>query len=143
MKTNRSLLVYILLSILTLGLYSLYFWSCFARDMNVVCVGDGRRTRGILARIIFSALTFGIYEIVWLYTTGDRIRINAHRLNVPVSCTGGGVLAWTILGALIVVGPFVAMYQMMSGLNQLCEAYNRSHYQGANANVNVNVNVNT
>ena len=94
MKTNRSLLVYILLSILTLGLYSLYFWPCFARDMNVVCVGDGRRTRGILARIIFSALTFGIYEIVWLYTTGDRIRINAHRLNVPVSCTGGGVLAW-------------------------------------------------
>ena len=146
MKTNRSLLVYILLSILTLGLYSLYFWSCFARDMNVVCVGDGRRTRGILARIIFGALTFGIYEIVWLYTTGDRIRINAHRLNVSVACTGS-VLAWTILGALIVIGPFVAMCQMMSGLNQLCEAYNRSHYQGAsanaNANVNVNVNVNT
>ncbi len=139
MKTNRSLLVYILLSVLTLGLYTLYFWSCFARDMNVVCAGDGRRTRGVLARIIFSVLTFGIYELIWLYTAGDRIRINAHRVGVSVGCTGGGVLAWTILGALIVIGPLVAAYEMMSGLNQLCEAYNQHLFQGANVNVNVNV----
>lgn len=140
MKTNRSLLVLIVLSILTCGLYTLYFWSCFARDMNVACVGDGRRTRGILARIIFSALTLGIYELVWLYSTGERIRGNAHRYGISVGCTGSSVLAWNILGALIVIGPFVAMYQMISGLNQLCEAYNRTSLNtGTNVNVNVNV----
>ena len=50
MKTNRSLLTYILLSIITCGIYAIYFEYAFARDMNIVCVnapeyGEGRRWR--------------------------------------------------------------------------------------------------
>ena len=35
MKTNRSLLTLILLSIVTFGIYALYFWSKYAEDMNL------------------------------------------------------------------------------------------------------------
>lgn len=73
MQTNRSLIKLILLSIITLGIYALFFWSAYARDMNIVCEGDGKKTRGILARIVFSILTLGIYDFVWLYGAGDRI----------------------------------------------------------------------
>ena len=73
MKTNRSLLTLILLSIITFGIYALYFWSKYAEDMNIVCNGDGKHTRGILSRIIFSALTLGIGSL-WLnpYTAAAR-----------------------------------------------------------------------
>ena len=56
MKTNRGLLKYILLTIITCGIYAIYFEYAFARDMNIVCAGDGKKTRGVLAQIIFSAL---------------------------------------------------------------------------------------
>ena len=69
MKTNRSLLTLILLSIVTFGIYALYFWSKYAEDMNIVCNGDGKHTRGILARIIFSILTLGIYAMIWVHRT--------------------------------------------------------------------------
>lgn len=138
MKTNRSLFVYILLSIITLGIYAIYFEYAFARDMNIVCSGDGKRTRGILAQLIFSALTFGIYYIVWLYGVGERIHSNCYKKNVAATCNGGSLLLWNILGSLIVIGPFVAMHKRIEGLNRLCEAYNQRG--GASVNVNVNIN---
>ena len=73
MKENRSLLLLILLSIFTLGIYALFFWYAYARDMNIVCAGDGRKTRGIIAQVVFSILTLGIYNLIWIYGAGDRI----------------------------------------------------------------------
>lgn len=127
MKTNRSLIVFILLSAITFGIYALYFWSVYARDMNAVCQGDGRHTRGILARIIFSMLTFGIYELFWMYNVGERISANAHKRGIHCNVTGGGILLWYILGSFIFIGPLVAMHKMIHGLNDLCAAYNAEH----------------
>ena len=56
MKEDRSLLKYVVFSILTLGIYSLFFWHQYANDMNIVCQGDGKNTRGILARILFDII---------------------------------------------------------------------------------------
>ena len=126
MKANRSLLVLIILSFVTFGIYPLFFWSKYASDMNIVCQGDNRHTRGILARIVFSMLTFGIYELIWMYKAGERISKNSHRRGIHCNVTGGSVLLWFTLGSLIVVGPFVALYKLIDGLNDLCYAYNES-----------------
>ena len=139
MKTNRSLLPLILLSIVTFGIYALYFWSKYAEDMNIVCNGDGKHTRGILARIIFSILTLGIYELVWMYGVGERIAVNAHKHNIYCNTSGGSVLMWYILGSFILIGPFVAMHKMISGLNALCSNYNAAGF-GNGATVQVNIN---
>ena len=56
MKEDRSLLKYVVFSILTLGIYSLFFWHQFANDMNIVCQGDGKNTPqlfGLLGRYEF------------------------------------------------------------------------------------------
>ena len=140
MKTNRSLLPLILLSIVTFGIYALYFWSKYAEDMNIVCNGDGKNTRGILARIIFSILTLGIYELVWMYGVGERIAINSFKRNIYCNASGSSVLMWYILGSFILIGPFVAMHKMISGLNALCSNYNAS---GCSNGATVNVNINT
>ena len=127
MKANRSLIALILLSIITFGIYPLFFWSGYARDMNIVCQGDNRHTRGILARIIFSTLTFGIYELIWMYSAGERISQNCHKRGIHCNVTGGNVLLWYILGSFIFIGPFIALYKLISGLNDLCYAYNEGH----------------
>lgn len=140
MKTNRGLVKYILLTIITCGIYAIYFEYTFARDMNIVCAGDGKKTRGVLAQVIFSALTLGVYSLFWLYGVGERINSNSLQRNVQPRCTGGSLLLWYIVGALLFgVGPFVALYKRIHGLNDLCEAYNRGR-TGATVNVNVNVN---
>lgn len=137
MKTNRGVLKYILLTIITFGIYAIYFEYTFARDMNIVCSGDGKRTRGVLAQVIFSLLTFGIYGIVWTYGVGERINTNCFKRQILSPCTGGALLLWQIVGALIIIGPFIALHKRLEGLNRLCEAYNRG--QGS-PTVNVNVN---
>ena len=124
LRTDRSLLKYILLSIVTLGLYSLWFWSQFAKDMNTVCDGDGRKTRGILARIILSFLTVGIYNFIWMYGVGDRIYHNCHMKNIACDTTGSTVVLWYIVGSIIIIGPFMAIHKMLEGLNLLCYYYN-------------------
>lgn len=141
MKTNRSLLVLILLSILTLGIYALFFWHGYARDMNIVNANDGKNTRGIFARIVFSILTFGIYDLVWLYSAGERISINSHRNGIHCTTTGSSVLLWYILGSFIIIGPFVALHKLIDGLNKLSAHYNATnHNNPAGQTINININ---
>ncbi|MBR6524430.1 MAG: DUF4234 domain-containing protein [Clostridia bacterium] len=141
LKTNRSLLAFILLSIITLGIYPLFFWHKYAKEMNVACGGDGKHTRGIIFRIIVGAITFGIYEFVWLYSAGDRIAYYCAKRNLPCKTSGGSVLLWFIFGSMLFgIGPFVAMYKLFNGMNTVCSDYNgRGRSAGANVTVNVNV----
>lgn len=124
MKTNRSLLCLILLSIVTLGIYALFFWSHFARDMNIVCHGDGKHTRGIFGRILLNIVTLGIYEWVWLYGAGERIFEGNFKRGLSCGTNGDSVLLWYVLGSLCIVGPFIALYKLIRGLNELCIDYN-------------------
>ena len=55
-KEDRSLLMYIVLTIITCGIYSYYFVYKLAQDMNVMCSGDGEETAGLLKFILLSIL---------------------------------------------------------------------------------------
>jgi len=45
---NRSLLTYIVLSVITCGIYGLYFLYKLALDVNTICNGGGKETAGLL-----------------------------------------------------------------------------------------------
>lgn len=139
MKTNRSLGKYIILTIITFGIYSLLFWHGYARDMNIVCSGDGKTTRGIIFRIVFSVLTLGIYEFVWLYSAGERIATNVQSRNLFCTTTGSSILLWYILGSFIIIGPFVAIHKLINGLNVLSADYN-ARRNGSNAGPTITIN---
>ena len=40
-KDNRSFWFYLLLTFLTCGLYSIYFWYVYVEDLNTIFYGDG------------------------------------------------------------------------------------------------------
>ena len=115
----------IILSIVTFGIYPLFFWHGYIRDVNKVCAGDGKNTSGLLVLILLSIITFGIYAIVWEYGMQNRLRDNASRYNAGVIKGGGAVLCWAIFGSFLFgIGPFVALYIEIDSLNRLCYGYN-------------------
>lgn len=125
MKTNRSLFIFIILTILTCGIYEFCFLHEMAKDINKICEEDGESTTGVLKLIIFTILTCGIYWYIWEYQFQDRLASNAPRYGVTMTETGSTVLLWTIFGLLCCgIGPFVAFYIMIKNLNRMSRAYN-------------------
>ena len=124
LDTNRRFWKWFFLSIITLGIYGLVFMCKYVRDLNIVCKADGKKTMNYIGMILLSAITFGIYGIVWYYGVGKRLEQGAIMRGLPPMTSGGSLLCWQILGACIVVGPFVAQAKMINALNALCEDYN-------------------
>lgn len=128
LQTDRSLVTYILLSIITCGIYGYYFIYKMAHDVNIACEGDGEQTGGLVAYIIFSILTCGIYSWIWLYRLGNRLSVNAPKYGLEFQENGTTVIMWCIFGALICgIGPWIAMHILIKNTNSICEAYNRKY----------------
>lgn len=124
-KEDRSLVQYILLSIVTCGIYSYYFLYTMAQDANTVCAGDGKSTPGLVQFILLSVLTCGIYGWFWYYSLANRLAENAPRYGLTFTENGTTVLLWLILGVwLCGLGQFVAMNILINNMNRLAHAYN-------------------
>lgn len=128
LKTDRGLLAYIILSLVTCGIYGYYFIYKMAHDVNIACEGDGEQTGGLAAYIIFSFLTCGIYSWIWLYKLGNRLSANAPKYGMQFQENGTTVIMWCIFGSFICgIGPFIAMNILIKNTNSICAAYNRKY----------------
>ncbi len=128
LKTDRSLVVFILLNIVTCGIYSLFFIYALARDINVACAGDGRNTAGLIKLILLSFITCGIYDWIWYYSLGNRLASNAPRYGMNFQENGTTILLWRLVGMLLCgIGPLIAMNIIIKNTNMLCGAYNHQH----------------
>lgn len=128
LKDDRGLLSYILLSIITLGIYGYYFLYKMAHDINIACEGDGETTSGLVAFILLSFITCGIYAWIWQYKLGNRLCANAPRYGMTFQENGTSVLMWNLFGSLLCgIGPFIAMNILIKNSNLICGAYNRAH----------------
>lgn len=126
-KTDRSLVAYILLSIITCGLYSWYFIYCLARDVNIMCRQDGQKTSGLLVWILLNIITCGFYNLYWMYNLGNRLAANSRRYGLHFQENGTTVLLWYLVGLFMCgIGPYVAMHFLIKNSNALGTAYNRS-----------------
>lgn len=128
LKADRSLVAYILLSLITCGIYSWYFIYALARDVNAVCAGDGKSTAGLVKLVLLSMITCGFYSFYWYYALGNRLAENAPRYGLNFQENGTTVLLWYLVGSLACgIGPFVAMHIIIKNTNALCGAYNYQH----------------
>ena len=126
LKTDRSLVLYILLGFLTCGIYQLYVFYTIMRDVNVACDGDGRHTPGLLEFILFGILTCGIYDLYWFYSVGNRLADNAPRYGLHFQENGTTILLWMLIGSLLCfIGSYVGIYFLLNNVNAICSAYNQ------------------
>lgn len=124
LKDNRSMLVVILLTIITLGIYSLFLVYELARDTNIACKEDGKKTSGLLAYILLTIITGGIYSIIWWILIIERWDVYLRKHDIPTRITGLGYFLWTFFGAFIIIGPFVALYLSLQSMNDVARVNN-------------------
>ena len=128
LRTDRGLLAYILLSIVTCGIYSYIFLYSIAQDVNTACEGDGKKTSGLLAFILLGIVTCGFYPLYWYYSLGNRLAANAPRYNMNFQENGTTILLWYLVGSLLCgIGPYVAMHILIKNTNSICSGYNQAN----------------
>lgn len=125
MKTDRSLLIYILLTIVTCGIYSIIFWYMYTEDINKVCDGDGNESPNYIIVLLLSIVTCGIYGFYWYYKQGNRLQAAAPRYELSFQENGTSVLLWMLLGSFLCgIGSFIAMHILIKNLNAIAIEYN-------------------
>ena len=124
LKTNRSFLVVLLLTLITFGIYGLFFTHSVIKDVNIACEKDGKHTTGLLALFFFGLITFGIYSLVWIILLIMRLENFAIAFGQEPDVTILSFLLWFLLGSFIIIGPFVAGYKHIKGINQVCTIFN-------------------
>lgn len=126
LKTNRSLLLYILLAPITFGIYPIIAMSGISTDINIIAQRyDGRKTMHFcLLLFIIAPITFGIGAIVWAHKICARIGRELARRGISYSFDAATFWLWGVLGSLIIVGPFIYMYKFLKAMNLLSAHYN-------------------
>ena len=126
LKTNKGLVKYILLSLITFGIYPLVIMSSISSDINLIASRyDGKKTMHYcLLFFVFSWLTFGIAPIVWIHRLSNRIGNELSRRGIDYKFGAGTFWGWGVLGSFIVVGPFIYYHKLFKSMNLLCENYN-------------------
>jgi len=127
LKTNRSLLLFILLSSITCGIYPLIVMSSISTDINIIAQRyDGRKTMHFcLLAFVISPITCGIGTLVWYHNISDRIGSELRRRGIYYSFGAGTYWGWSILGSLLFgIGPLIYMYKMLNAMNMLSMHYN-------------------
>lgn len=131
-RTDRNIVIYVLLSLLTLGFYSWYFIYQLVRDINVMCADDDEVTEGLAVYIVLSFVTCGLYSLYWIYKVANRLAANAPAYGLHFAENGTTVLLWWLVGSLLCgIGPLVAMYFIITNTNRMAEAYNCLYVYGA------------
>lgn len=128
-KTDYNLGMFILLNLVTCGIYGYYIIYQLARDVNQMCAEDGDQIGGLAMYIVMSFLTCGIYNIYWLYKIQNRMCAAGPRYNVMVTENGGTVLMWYILGMFLCVFLTYVGYNItFKTANKLGMAYNSMYF---------------
>ncbi len=114
MIQNRNIAVCIILSLVTCGIYGLYWFICLTNETNVAC-GDTDGTSGGVA-FLLTLVTCGIYGLYWAYKQGEKL--DQAKINRGMTASNGGIL-YLIL---FIFGGIIAYAIMQNELNQMAEA---------------------
>ncbi len=125
MIQQRDFLKYVIFSIITCGIYSIYYWYKYTEDINTVCESDNSPSPNYIVVILLTIVTCGIYMYFWYYKQADRLYTIAPKYNTVVAEEGTKVLLLMIVFSFVVgIGPWIAMYILTNNLNKIAIEYN-------------------
>ncbi len=91
--TSKSIGVCIILSIITCGIYGLYWLYTMAEDLNHLS-GKNDTSGGVV--LLLSIVTCGIYQWFWLYQAGDKLNTAKVQRGLPGNSSNG--ILYLVLG---------------------------------------------
>lgn len=103
---ERSIPLYLVLSIITCGIFGLYWYVTLVDDLNTA-VNQQDDTSGIMV-LILTLVTCGIYGLYWMYKAGDKVSLlqqrssgysdsNLNILYLIVSLLGLGIVNYALI----------------------------------------------
>ena len=96
---QRSVALCIVLTIITCGIYGLYWMVCLTDDSTEV-TGMGRTSGGMA--LVFSLITCGIYSIYWAYKMGEKLDMARAQRGVPTGSLSIVYLVLSLFGLSII-----------------------------------------
>jgi len=126
LKTDRSLLLLILLSIVTLGIYGLIFWYKVSKDINLIASRyDGKTTMNYaLLVFLIAPITLGIGALVWEHKFCNRVGEELARRNIDFKISASDFWIWGVLLGFTIVCPIILVNKQINAMNKLTENYN-------------------
>ena len=83
---QRDLAIAIILSIVTCGIYGIYWTICLVNEVNYLC-DEPEAISGVVV-FLLSLVTCGIFSFIWLYRVGERLDRVKMSLGLPTSNSG-------------------------------------------------------
>ena len=84
MIQQRNFVTFLLLNLITCGIYSFYFIYTATRDINTLVGNDGRNVEPSTA-VLLTIVTCGFYSYYWYYDQGNRIKAAGRPEQHPLS----------------------------------------------------------
>ncbi|WP_130863546.1 DUF4234 domain-containing protein [Bacilliculturomica massiliensis] len=100
MIIKRNIALCIVFSIITCGIYGLYWLACLADDTNRAS-SRTNETSGVLV-VVFSIITCNIYHIYWCYKAGEKIDEARQMRGLAAKNSGIVYLLLTLFGLSVV-----------------------------------------
>ena len=125
LPVSRSLAKMIFLGILTLGIYPMVIWSRIVTEMNIAASRyDGERTMSCVGAMALAPITLGVYPFIWIHGFCHRVGMELKRRGLNYEFGASTFWLWNILGALILVGPFIFTHKLMRSMNLINSDFN-------------------
>lgn len=68
---SRNIVTCIILSIVTCGIYGIYWYFCIINDLNTASESVDDMSAGMI--VFLSIITCGIYALIWIYKAGEKV----------------------------------------------------------------------
>lgn len=126
LKTNRGMLKFCLLSLITFGIYGLCVMTNVSDEINRTAKDDGKNTMNfLLAFLVLGPVTFGIYPLVWMHNICVRIGDRLAGIGSGYSIGAGTFWGWFYFGSLLLgIGPLVFFHKFFKAVNIINKNYN-------------------
>ncbi|MBQ8434539.1 MAG: DUF4234 domain-containing protein [Oscillospiraceae bacterium] len=106
MITERNIALCIILSIVTCGIYGLYWEICIVNDLNTAA-DTPNDTSGVMV-IVLTIVTCGIYGYYWAYQAGNKVQAAQQKRSLPSDSNSGilylilmifglGIITWCLI----------------------------------------------
>ena len=126
-KTDRKMWKLMLFSFLTLGIYSIYFFSPLPHELEKISPSRGRHKLmpyGVAYLIAY--FTFATVMVFWQYELTRRIEEALTDRGITCDFSTSDFWGWYFFGSFILVGPYIYFHKLCKAMNLLCEDYNNN-----------------
>ncbi|MEE1003412.1 MAG: DUF4234 domain-containing protein [Acutalibacteraceae bacterium] len=87
MITKRNIGISIVLTIITCGIYGIYWFICLVNELNIAADEPQATSGGMV--FLLSIVTCGIYLLFWMYKAGEKINKAKAMRGMPTDSNSG------------------------------------------------------